>query len=109
MQWHDGKASEIQNIRYKDSYDQMPPLLYNCFSGRKYRYIFYDNNLNLEEWIRNQKLEMFFYNNEISKEKIKPLIGGIRPNEGKWLIEKNEIIEMLQNYTCILEERLSQL
>lgn len=109
MQWPDGKGSKIQTIRYKDFYDQMPPLLYNCFSGGSYSYIFNNNNLNLENWIRNQKLQMFFCNNEISQEKIKPLIENIRANEGKWLTDKNEIIEMLQNYIYILEERLSQL
>lgn len=43
------------------------------------------------------------------KESIKPLIKDMKPNESKWLKEENEIIEMLQNYTYILKERLKQL
>ena len=49
---------------------------------------------------------MFFYNNAISRETIKPLIASMKPDERRWLTDKSEILEMLQTMNLILEERL---
>ncbi|MDQ0150017.1 hypothetical protein ACFO6R_08370 [Eubacterium multiforme] len=103
MKW---PVQGINNKRYND-YDQMPPTIYNCFSNGKYSKYFDNDDLKVVNWIKREKLEMFFFDNIISKETIKPLITSMKANEKKWLINKDEIMEMLQKINKTLEERLS--
>jgi len=105
MRW---PVQGINNKRY-DDYDQMPPTLYNCFSNGKYSNYFDNNDLKVVDWSKNEKLEMFFLDDIISKETIKPLITSMKANEIKWLLNKDEIIEMLKKINIDLEERLRRL
>lgn len=98
-------ALGINGQRYNDDFDQMPPALYKCFPGEKYSAYFNNNEMKLLEWIENEKLKMLFQEESLKKEDIKPLINIMKPYESKWLTEKNEILEMLQNYNYILKER----
>ncbi|WP_234950036.1 hypothetical protein [Tissierella praeacuta] len=101
MKW---PSQGINNKRY-DYYDQMPPTLYNCFPNGDYS-SYFGKEIALNDWIERERLEMFFFNGIYSKETVKPLITNMRPNERKWLEDKNEIIEMLQKMNIILDERL---
>lgn len=95
----------INDHRYDKHYDQMPPTLYNCFPNGCY-FKYFNNEITLNEWIEREHFEMFFFSDIHSRENIKPLITNMKPNEARWLTDKNEIIEMLQNMNEILEERL---
>ncbi|MBZ9688271.1 hypothetical protein G9F72_018220 [Clostridium estertheticum] len=105
MRW---PVQGINNKRY-DDYDQMPPTLYNCFSNGKYGNYFDNDDLKVVDWSKKEKLEMFFFDDIISKETIKPLITSMKANEIKWLLNKDEIIEMLKKINIDLEERLRRL
>lgn len=84
-------------------YDQMPKTLYECFEGGELNSCF--KNIQVEEWIKKQNLTMFFENN-ISRENIKPLISRMKASEFEWLKNKADVIEMLKNYNEILEVRM---
>lgn len=91
-------------------YEQMPRTLYECFDGGEFRNKFkhreyFKNDNELIEWINSQKLKVFFVESIISKESIKPLIKRMKPYESEWLTNKEELMEMLENYNFILEER----
>lgn len=99
----------INGQRYDDDFDQIPPALYKCFPDspdNKYCSYFNNDEIELLKWIRDEKLEPLFKNGSVKKENIKPLISIMKPYESKWLKDENEILEMLQNYNSILEERL---
>jgi hypothetical protein len=84
-------------------YDQMPKTLYECFEGGIFNGCFKD--VQVEEWVSQQNLTMFFENN-ISRENIKPLISRMRASEFEWLKNREEIKEMLTNYNVILDMRI---
>jgi hypothetical protein len=90
-------------IRGEKFYDQMPRTLYECFKGGIFNEYFKD--IQVEEWVINQNLNMFFENN-ISRENIKPLISRMKASEFEWLKNREEIKEMLTNYFMILEMRI---
>lgn len=102
MKW---PSQGINGTRYDKYYDQMPPTLYNCFPKGDY-YSYFQNEIMLSHWITRENLQMFFYNNAISRKTIKPLIASMKPDERRWLTDKSEILEMLQTMNLILEERL---
>lgn len=85
-------------------YDQMPKTLYECFEGGIFNWCF--KNIKVEEWVREQNLTMFFESN-ISRENIKPLISRIKASDFEWIKDREEIREMLTNYYSILKMRIS--
>lgn len=86
-------------------FDQMPKTLFECFDGGEFSVYFNKNNDKVLKWIKEEKLKMFFEGDVISKKCIKPLISNLHPYQFKWLEEKNEIIEMLKQYSEILTNR----
>lgn len=95
----------INNWRY-DDFDQVPPMLYKCFTNKDYKSIFDNDDNILKIWIKEEKLNMFFGGkNSYTEENIKPLIKRMKPSQHKWLTEYNEILEMLKYYNKVLEKR----
>lgn len=90
--------------RGKDFLDQMPKTLYECFEDGNFSKYFNNDDSFVVNWIKEEKLEIFF-DGEIKKENIKPLIKKVCANEVCWLKEKEEIIEMLDNFIKILKVR----
>lgn len=86
----------------KPYYDYMPYFLLECFDGGNFSKYFSNDNEKLKKWIVEQKLEMFFDEGEISKNKIKDLAGNgdIKNNGGTEYIKT-----VLKNYITILKCR----
>ncbi|MDG0808535.1 hypothetical protein [Cohnella rhizosphaerae] len=84
--------------------DQMPKTLYECFGrGRFNKYFGSDESVT--RWIEEEDLEMFFEDNSISRDNIKPLIPRMQASETEWLKESKDILEMLVQYNKILLQR----
>ena len=84
--------------------DQMPKTLYECFKDGDFSGYFNNEDSLVVNWVKEEKLE-FFFDGEIKKENIKPLIEKVSANEVCWLKEKEEIDEMLDNFISILKLR----
>lgn len=84
--------------------DQMPKTIYECFKGGDLNQYFNNEESLVTEWIQEEKLGLFF-DGEIKKENIKPIIEKMEANEVHWLKDKNEISEMLDNFINILKLR----
>lgn len=112
-------ASERANImilpnrgmqsRGKYYLDQMPKTLYECFASGEFRDQsrgrgFFKTDDDVVGWITQENLQMFFDGN-ICRNNIRPLIKGVNASESLWLTEKDKIIEMLKQYNDILRER----
>lgn len=84
----------------KPYYDYMPYFLYECFDSGKFAYAFMNYKGGVNQWIKNQHLDMFFDGN-IEKANIKDLSGSgsIFDNKSK---DKNILLD---NYISILEKR----
>ncbi|WP_286945838.1 hypothetical protein [Acetobacterium sp. UBA5834] len=80
--------------------DQMPKTLFECFGNGKYASYFQTEDVT--SWIKREKLEMFFYDNEVDKDKIKPLIKRMKANEFEWLKDGEELHEMIKSFNNIL-------
>lgn len=92
-------------------FDQMPRTLYECFEGgefQKRERAYFKNDNEVIRWVEDEKLTSFF-DEKISRETIKPLIGTMKPSQVKWITEKNELNKMLGNYIDILKIRKQQL
>ncbi|MDR2610240.1 MAG: hypothetical protein LBC58_02160 [Clostridiales Family XIII bacterium] len=98
-------GSLMNNNRGCCYYDQMPPTLYNCFNGRKLSEYFEMDDNKVEEWVKEQSLTIFFSDGEIKAGKIKPIISRFSAADAVWLKEESELIEMLEQYCELLEER----
>jgi hypothetical protein len=90
-------------IRGKYYYDQMPKTLYECFEGGAFSKYFKSDDA-VKEWVKTEKLEMFF-NGDITRDNITPLISRMESSEFEWLAKSDEILEMLKQYNEILRER----
>lgn len=95
------RAMQGRGIKYLD---QMPASLYQCFDNGEYHKYF--KEIEIEKWIHQEHLEMFFKNGEIEKNNILPLIKRMKASEHEWLSKKDELEEMLHRYNEILEKRL---
>ena len=92
---------KINNERGLDPYfDYFPHFLHDIFQGGYFSKYFLNDN-ELKEWIREEHLQMFFENEEISKFTIKDLAGS--GSVKKNITNKKET--MLDNYICVLKER----
>jgi len=98
----DGKDVESLNILRKQEpfHDYMPYFLHECFEGGRFE-AYFANNDAFAKWIREQRLEMFFENNDIKKDKLKDLSG--MGDYRKSIPLDMEL--MLENYIEILEMR----
>jgi hypothetical protein len=88
--------------------DQMPKTLYECFNGGVFSGYFNNEDSLAVNWVKEEKLE-FFFDGEIKKQNIKPLIEKVVANEVCWLKEEEEIDEMLDNFINILKLRGKEL
>lgn len=95
------RKMQVRGLKY---YDQMPKTLYECFEGGDFYKFFNYNEKNVVDWIENEKLKMFF-DSEIAKKNIKPLIKGMKPSEVKWLYKEEELLQMLNYFIEILIKR----
>lgn len=86
--------------RGKFFFDQMPKTLFECFGNGKYASYFQTEDVT--SWIKREKLEMFFYDNKVDKDKIKPLIKRMKASEVEWLKDGEELREMIQSFNSIL-------
>ena len=96
------KATEaMKYLRNQEpNYDYMPYFLYECFEGGRFATC-YESDASLQEWIKEQHLEMLFEGQELKKEKIKDLSG--MGDYRKSIPLDMEF--MLDNYIKILEKR----
>lgn len=88
--------------------DQMPKTLYECFKDGDYNEYFENEDSLVTNWVKEEKLE-FFFDGEIMKENIKPLIKSVKADEVCWLKEKEDIDEVLESFTNILKLRGKEL
>lgn len=104
VEYNNGNRETIEPF-----YEQMPRTLFECFDDGEFQNRtkgrnFFKSNADAINWIREEKLESFF-DGEVKKENIKPLIKKVGTNEVCWLKEKEEIDEMLYNFINILKSR----
>jgi len=88
--------------------DQIPKTLYECFKDGDFNEYFNNEDFLVTNWVKEEKLE-FFFDGEIKKENIKPLIKRVKANKVCWLKEKEDIDEMLENFINILKLREKEL
>jgi len=88
--------------------DQMPKTLYECFKDGVFSGYFNNDDSIVVNWVIEEKLEVFF-DGEIKKENLKPLIERVNANDVCWLKKEEEINEMLDNYITILKLRGKEL
>jgi hypothetical protein len=91
---------QMQSRGDKPYFDYMPYFLHDCFDNGKFSKYFSGND-DLIEWIHEQKLDMFFTNNEISKNNIIDLSGSGDIKKGVPL----DMNVLLDNYINILNQR----
>lgn len=84
-------------------YDQMPRTLHECFEGGRFSHYFTSDD-GVRDWVTSEKLAMFFAG-EITRDNIKPLIPGMKSRESKWLVKRDELLEMLNRFNGILLAR----
>lgn len=84
--------------------DQMPKTLYECFKDGVFSGYFNNEDFRVVNWIKEEKLE-FFFNGEIKKENIIPLIESVSANEICWPKDKKDIDEMLDKFINVLKLR----
>lgn len=95
---------EMNVLRYRYFYDEVPPTLYHAFKGGHFHRYFGSDEAVLE-WICEQKLQPAFYNNEPSKENIRPLLTNLPLGEAKWPKTREEVTIILKEMICLLEAR----
>ncbi len=85
----------------KPYFDYMPHFLHECFQGGDFGKEYFSNDNELEKWIDEEHLKMFFENEQISKIMIKDLSGSgsVKNNVSK------KLETMLDNYICVLKVR----
>ena len=88
--------------------DQMPKTLYECFKDGVFYECFQKKDSLVTNWIKEEKLE-YFFDGEIKRENIKPLIKNFKADEVYWLKEKEDIDEMLKNFINVLKLRGKEL
>ncbi|RTR28112.1 hypothetical protein EKG37_17565 [Robertmurraya yapensis] len=96
------RRMQVRGIKY---FDQMPKTLYECFKDGNFTKYFNYNDEEVMEWIKEEKLKVFFEGNTISNHTIKPLIGNLHPSQCKWLKEKENILQMLKTFNEVLTYR----
>lgn len=84
--------------------DQIPKTLYECFKDGDFCEYFKKEDSLVTNWVKEEKLE-YFFDEEIKRENIKPLINKFKADEVYWLKEKEDIDEMLENFINILKLR----
>lgn len=96
----------INGSRYYHFYDEVPATLYNIFKdGRYYRCFGSDDAVCA--WVKEQKLESAFYNNEIRRENIIPWFDNLPLYEAKWPETREEVTKALKEMIKLLEARYS--
>lgn len=94
-----------ENGEKKWLYDFVPATLYHIFEpdtlGK-----YFDEELSAKEWVERECLQMGFVDNVISQDCVYPLIKGLHPKDGKWLVEEDEIQQALQYMIRLLRCRL---
>lgn len=90
--------------RYRITKDRIDMTLYECFENGELSN-FFKTNLNLEEWIKKEKLDLLFLEDKICKENINWFIKN--KNEPKLFAEmcSDEIFEYIENAIKFIEER----
>ncbi|RKL65803.1 hypothetical protein CR203_18245 [Salipaludibacillus neizhouensis] len=84
----------------KPYFDYVPHFLHDCFQGGYFGKYFSNDN-ELDKWIEEENLKMFFENEEKSKFMLKDLSGS-----GSVKNNRHEKVEtMLDNYICVLKAR----
>ena len=91
-------------LRYSYFYDEVPPTLDHAFKDGRFHHYFGSDEAVLE-WICEQKLQPAFYNNEPSKENIRPLLTNLPLGEAKWPKTREEVTIILKEMICLLEAR----
>ena len=91
-------------IRGKDYLDQMPKTLYECFEGGEFSRYF-GGDLTVENWVEREHLEVLFFDGNIKRDRIKPILKSKKANEFYWLIDEKEIISMLENCILVIQKR----
>ncbi len=92
--------------RYRFAEDRMDLTLYECFGKGPLAKFFTD--IKIEDWIKDQKLQDMFIDDEISSDKINWLV---KENKPKLISEmkKEELDEYLENATKFINNRNNRL
>ncbi|MCR8633210.1 hypothetical protein [Paenibacillus radicis (ex Xue et al. 2023)] len=84
-------------------FDQMPKTLHECFEVGEFSKYFKSDD-EVIDWVKTEKLEMFF-DGDITRDNIKPLIHRMKSSDFEWLKKSDEILKMLKQYNEILCKR----